>query len=141
MRDKFCSNLMNTECSKDYKKKHFWERRGLFKDNNDIEMVWQCTQCDLCVLENLEFMNEPKFKSDDTEVAEREPNYSQQVSAKSSRCEENVTHSPVGVKSADSVPDGQFKSAKDVSEQDTKEQIAHELNKDYDTSSKKVVKK
>ena len=62
MRDKVCSSFMDTECERDYKKHHFWERRGIFKGEEDILCVWQCTQCEICLIENLEFMSEPKWK-------------------------------------------------------------------------------
>ena len=70
MKDKACLALMDTECERDYKKTHFWERRGIFKGEGDIYCVWQCTQCEICLIEFLEFMNKPKWKDVPLELCE-----------------------------------------------------------------------
>jgi len=47
--------LMDTECEKDYEKRHCWEKLGVVSGVLGIYLVWQCSQCRKCVLEELEF--------------------------------------------------------------------------------------
>jgi hypothetical protein len=56
MLDKKCNKLMNTKCDRDYKNKHFWQRRGTIFIAGEILMIWQCTHCEKCVKEDLEFL-------------------------------------------------------------------------------------
>lgn len=45
---------MNSECDCDSKKHHCWERRGIIEVIN-YYIVWQCTQCHLCIREKIVF--------------------------------------------------------------------------------------
>lgn len=56
MLDKNCSKLMDTICERDYKSRHYWERRGIVESSGKIYTVWQCTQCTKCILEKLSFI-------------------------------------------------------------------------------------
>lgn len=54
--DKECSKLMDSECERDYKKRHYWERRGILIISGYIYVIWQCTQCEQCIREKLHFL-------------------------------------------------------------------------------------
>jgi len=56
-KDKVFDDLRKSKCERGYKNKHYWERRGIFKDGEEIYCVWQCTQCEMCILEELKFIN------------------------------------------------------------------------------------
>ena len=72
MLDKECLKYMNTKCDKDAKGRHFWERRGIanFPDLPAMCIIWQCTQCNLCAEENLEFVQPDVLCTKDEEVKE-----------------------------------------------------------------------
>lgn len=67
MIDKKCLELMRTKCKKDAKEKHFWERRGIiwYPELMKVGMTWQCTQCDLCAEEDLEYIQDDALVSGD----------------------------------------------------------------------------
>ena len=58
MKDKICLKLMDSRCEKDYKNKHYWERRGVLYMESYPYVVWQCTQCDLFIREQIIFLSE-----------------------------------------------------------------------------------
>lgn len=58
MKDKKCLELMSSPCDKDYKNRHYWERRGVFIDAvKEPVVLWQCTQCECCLVEKLTFLS------------------------------------------------------------------------------------
>lgn len=63
MLDKICEGLMNTKCEKDRYYRHCWERIGVISTGVEADTVWQCSQCHLCVLENLKFIGEDSLNT------------------------------------------------------------------------------
>ena len=57
MIDKECSKVMDSKCPRDYKSKHYWERRGVIMINGYIYTIRQCTQCEMCIREKLTFLH------------------------------------------------------------------------------------
>lgn len=55
---------MNTECKYDLNRKHCWEKLGVCFDGtkwkNRIYLIWRCTQCKKCLVEDLSFLDEDK---------------------------------------------------------------------------------
>lgn len=47
---------MDSKCDRDYKKRHYWERRGILMISGYIYIIWQCTQCEECIREKLRFL-------------------------------------------------------------------------------------
>ena len=44
-----------THCLKDYKNRHCWSSIGVItRINGQITQVYKCSQCNKCILENLE---------------------------------------------------------------------------------------
>ncbi len=56
MIDKKLSKEMRSKCSRDYKSRHFWEKQGVFVDDGKPQILWQCSQCELCVVEKVMFV-------------------------------------------------------------------------------------
>lgn len=59
MGDKEFNKLSRTKCEHSYNKRHIWERRGVIRSiiDNDIFMIWQCYECELCLNEKLTFLS------------------------------------------------------------------------------------
>ena len=57
MIDKKCLKLMDTKCKHDYRDRHRWDRIGIVLHVNHYA-IWECSQCGLCVSEQLEFLSE-----------------------------------------------------------------------------------
>ncbi len=46
--------IMDSECKKDYKKRHCWNKLGVVtNDRNIVYLIWQCSQCEECFVEEL----------------------------------------------------------------------------------------
>jgi len=53
--DKEFDRLSKTKCKHSYNERHYWERRGLVRS---VKMIWECYNCELCIREKLEFLEE-----------------------------------------------------------------------------------
>jgi hypothetical protein len=44
------------KCEKDEYGKHIWEKLGIYRTTEGVFLVRQCTQCEKCIEEKLEFL-------------------------------------------------------------------------------------
>lgn len=50
--------VMASECEKDYKKRHYWQKLGVVTDDkNIVYLIWRCSQCDESFAEELGVIN------------------------------------------------------------------------------------
>jgi len=54
--------LRDSYCEKDWKHKHFWKKLGVIKEPDEVLLVWRCSQCGLCNLEELKFVSVSNLK-------------------------------------------------------------------------------
>lgn len=54
--DKDFRNWWRTDCKKDYNKRHFWEKLGIVFNEDIYYLLWRCSQCQLCLEEELEMI-------------------------------------------------------------------------------------
>lgn len=47
---------LHSKCERDYKSRHFWERLGTVKIGADLYLILRCSQCQKCLMEELEFL-------------------------------------------------------------------------------------
>ena len=49
-------SLWNSKCGDDYKGRHFWQKLGVVNLPQTIGLVWRCSQCQKCIVEELEVL-------------------------------------------------------------------------------------